>query len=109
MTNDERKRSQRDVSSFILHPSTFPFRLSLTPDLRPPTSPMSDTTQLQTIRSQTLQQLADLRANPKPSYELDGQRVDWESYVQSLEQTLDWCDRKLNAYAPFEIRSEAGT
>jgi hypothetical protein len=65
----------------------------------------SDLEQLQTIRNQTLQQIADLRANPKPTYTIDGQQVSWESYVESLQRTVDWCDGKLNAAQPFEFVS----
>lgn len=34
---------------------------------------MTDSEQIQSIRTQTLAQLAALRADPKPSYWLDGQ------------------------------------
>lgn len=70
---------------------------------------MTDIEQLNTIRSQTFQQLVDLRANPKPSYEIDGQRVSWDNYIATLERTISWCDKKLSAYAPYEIRSEGFT
>jgi hypothetical protein len=69
----------------------------------------SDLTQLQTIKSQTLQQLVDLRANPKPSYTIDGQSVSWDSYVESLQRTVDWCDEKLAGVDPFEVRSQGFT
>ena len=70
---------------------------------------MTDTEQLQLIRSQTLVQLATLRADPKPTYWIDGQRVHWQEYVDSLQRTVDWCDQKLIDYAPFEIRSQGIT
>ena len=70
---------------------------------------MSDSEQIQTIRSQTLAQLESLRADPKPTYWLDGQRVDWQQYAESLERTIDWCDRKLAEYEPFEVRSQGMT
>ena len=69
----------------------------------------SDQEQLATIKSQTLQLIADLRANPKPSYTIDGQSVSWESYVASLQATVDWCDRKLAGYEPFEVWSQGTT
>ncbi len=62
----------------------------------------SDLEQIQTIRQQSLAQLASLRATPKPSYTIDGQQVNWESYVRSLQATIDWCDVKLNDDQPFE-------
>jgi hypothetical protein len=70
---------------------------------------MTDVQQIQSIRSQTLAQLDALRANPKPTYWLDGQRVHWEQYAESLQRTIDWCDTKLTDYEPYEIQSQAVT
>ena len=70
---------------------------------------MSDIEQIQAIRSQSLSQLDDLRANPKPTYWLDGQRVHWQQYAESLQTTVDWCDQKLVGDQPFEVRSQGVT
>jgi hypothetical protein len=70
---------------------------------------MTDVEQIQSIRSQTLAQLDSIRANPKPTYWLDGQRVHWQEYADSLQKTVDWCDQKLADYDPFEVRSQAIT
>ena len=70
---------------------------------------MTDTEQILSIRSQTLAQLDALRADPKPTYWLDGQRVHWEQYAESLQRTIDWCDKKLAEYGPFEVRSQGFT
>ena len=69
----------------------------------------SETEQITTIRAQTLTQLEELRANPKPSYSIDGQNVSWTDYVESLQRTVDWCDHKLRDCDPFEIKSEGTT
>lgn len=69
----------------------------------------SDREQIETIKTQALAQLADLRANPKPTYQIDGQQVSWESYAESLQRTVDWCDAKLSGYDPFEIASQGYT
>ena len=45
----------------------------------------------------------------KPTYTIDGQTVAWESYVKSLETTVDWCDEKLIGLDPFEVRSQGYT
>ena len=50
--------------------------------------------QIALIRTQTLTQLEELRASPKPSYSIDGQKVSWTEYAESLQQTIDWCDQK---------------
>jgi hypothetical protein len=70
---------------------------------------MSDGEQVRLIRSQTLSQLEALRVDPKPTYWLEGQRVHWEEYAESLQRTIDWCDRKLAEYEPFEFRSQGVT
>ena len=67
---------------------------------------MSDREQMETIKNLALQQLVELRANPKPTYAIDGQSVSWESYVRSLERTVDWCNEKLVSEEPFEIASQ---
>lgn len=68
-----------------------------------------DTTQIQTIRSQTLAQIEQLTLNPKPSYSIDGQQVAWREHLDSLQRSVDWCDRKLAECDPFEIQSEGGS
>jgi len=68
-----------------------------------------ETTILQTIRGQTLALVAQLTAAPKPTYEVDGQSVSWESYLAQLQRTLDWCDAKLAAGEPFEFDTQART
>ncbi len=70
---------------------------------------MTEIEQIQSIRRQSLAQLDELRANPKPTYWLDGQRVHWEQYAESLQRTVDWCDAKIAAYEPFEVRSQGVT
>ena len=65
----------------------------------------TDLEQIQTIKARTLDQLADLRTSPKPTYTLDGQHVSWETYLTSLQRTIDWCDEKLAGYEPFEVES----
>ena len=65
--------------------------------------------QIALIRTQTLAQLDQLRASPKPSYSIDGQKVSWTEYAESLQQTIDWCDRKLVDGEPYEFKSEGTT
>ncbi|HEX3598901.1 MAG TPA: hypothetical protein VHU84_02090 [Lacipirellulaceae bacterium] len=67
---------------------------------------MTDVEQIQSIRTQTLAQLDSLRAAPKPTYWIDGQRVYWQEYADSLQRTVDWCDQKLSDADPFEVRSQ---
>jgi hypothetical protein len=69
----------------------------------------SDQQQLETIKSQTLAILADITANPKPSYNIDGQSISWTEYLGQLQRTIDWCDRGIAAAAPTELHTEGGT
>jgi len=69
----------------------------------------SDTQQLDTIKAQTLARIAEITAGPKPSYELDGQKIAWSDYLQQLRSTVDWCNEKLAGETPFEIRSQGYT
>ena len=69
----------------------------------------SDLEQLQTIQTQTLAIIAQVTANPKPSYTLDGQKVSWAEYLAKLRDTIDWCEKKLAGQEPFEIRSRGTT
>ena len=69
----------------------------------------SDLEQLRAIRSQTLALIAEIPAEPKPSYALDGQSVSWGDYLAKLRVTVDWCERKLAGEEPFEIRSRGTT
>jgi hypothetical protein len=69
----------------------------------------NDRSQIECIRRLALAQLVELRASPKPTYKIDGQTVSWETYIRSLEATVDWCDTKLIGLEPFEIRSQGYT
>ncbi len=69
----------------------------------------SDLEQIQTIRSQALASIAEITADPKPSYTIDGQSVSWNSYLRRLRQTVDWCERKMAGEQPVEFRSQATT
>ncbi len=69
----------------------------------------SDVEQIRTIKSQTLAIIAELTANPKPTYYIDGQTVSWNDYLARLQATVDWCERKLAGEQPFEIRSQGMT
>ncbi|MEX2142483.1 MAG: hypothetical protein WD894_24735 [Pirellulales bacterium] len=69
----------------------------------------SDQQQLETIRTQTLAQLVELRADPKPTYSIDGQTVSWTAYLRSLEETVEWCNAQLRGLEPTEVESRGCT
>ncbi|MEN6450362.1 MAG: hypothetical protein ABFC96_07725 [Thermoguttaceae bacterium] len=67
---------------------------------------MSDAQQIAAIKSQTLALIAEITAQPKPTYQIDGQLVAWGDYLAQLQRAVDWCNEKLAGEAPFEIRSQ---
>jgi hypothetical protein len=69
----------------------------------------TDRRQLERIRAELLARIAEVTAQPRPSYELDGQRIDWGGYLQNLREMLDWCEEKLAGLARFEVQSQGCT
>lgn len=67
---------------------------------------MSDATSISTIKTQTLAVIAEITAQPKPTYQIDGQMISWGDYLSQLRNTVDWCNEKLAGETPFEIRSQ---
>ncbi len=55
---------------------------------------LNDLEQIKAIHSQTLAIIAQITADPKPDYKLDGQTVSWAEYLAKLRDTIDWCERK---------------
>ena len=45
--------------------------------------------------------IADITMAPKPSYNIDGQSIQWTDYLKQLRATVEWCDQQI-------ARSEAG-
>jgi hypothetical protein len=70
---------------------------------------MSDADQLRRIKSQTLALVAEITAQPKPTYLIDKQRVSWAEYLAQLRETVAWCDQQLAAAQPVEIHSQGYT
>lgn len=44
--------------------------------------------ELQSIRENIITQLKEMSLSPKPSYNIDGQKVDWTEYRESLMRQL---------------------
>ncbi len=70
---------------------------------------MSDAATIETIKSQTLARISEITAQPKPTYQVDGQLVAWGDYLTQLQRTVDWCNEKLAGERPFEMRSQGYT
>jgi hypothetical protein len=69
----------------------------------------SDAQQIATIKTQTLARIAEITAQPKPTYNVDGQMIAWSDYLEQLRQTVDWCNQKLAGEEPFEFQSRGYT
>jgi hypothetical protein len=67
---------------------------------------MSDNQQIELIKTQTLARIAEITAQPKPTYQIDGQLVAWGDYLRQLQQTVDWCLAQLSAQTPIEVQSQ---
>lgn len=70
---------------------------------------MSDATTIATIKSQTLERIAEITASPKPTYSVEGQSVSWGDYLGQLQRTVEWCNQQLSAEEPFEVISRGYT
>ncbi len=62
-------------------------------------------TEIEAIRDSAAAQLQSLLAASAPTITVNGTEVPWTPFLSALENTLDWCDRKLQEYQPFEVRS----
>ena len=70
---------------------------------------MSDLTTIQTIKSQTLEAILAITANPKPSYSIDGQSVSHSQHLKNLQETVEWCNEQVNNEEPFEVVTQGLT
>lgn len=68
-----------------------------------------DLQQIEAIRDQALVQIQTLLASETPTITVNDEEVAWAPLLASLEGTVDWCDRKLGDYDPYEVRSQAET
>jgi hypothetical protein len=65
--------------------------------------------QLATIKEQALQIIVDITASPKPSYNIDGQDIEWGDYLKRLQETVDFVDKQLAGIEPYEHHSQGFT
>ena len=66
----------------------------------------SDIEQIATIKTQTLALIAQITAEPKPTYNIDGQSIAWGDYLKPLRETVEWCNERLTGEEPFEFHSQ---
>ena len=61
------------------------------------------------MRAQAVAQMESLLATSGPTITVGGEEMAWAPLLAALERTVDWCDRKLGEYEPFEVRSQGTT
>ena len=69
----------------------------------------TDAERIAAIRRQTLDLIAEITAQPKPTYDIDGQKISWGEYLGQLQKTVQWCNQQAAASAPTEMRSQGYT
>ena len=69
----------------------------------------TDAEQIAKIKQQTLALIAQITADPKPTYDIDGQKITWGDYLGQLQATAQWCDQQAAAAAPVETRTQGYT
>ena len=69
----------------------------------------TDAEQIAAIKRQTLALIAEITANPKPTYTIDGQGISWGEYLGQLQATVQWCDAQAASLAPVEVRTQGYT
>ena len=68
-----------------------------------------DLATLKLIRSQLLERIQEISAQPRPSYALQGQQVHWQQYLEALQRMLAWCDHQIRAAEPAELHTQGET
>jgi hypothetical protein len=64
---------------------------------------------LKTARDNIATLIKDITANPKPSYSIDGQTVQWAAYLRALTSQMEVIDKAINAGEPYEFETTATT
>lgn len=54
---------------------------------------------LETARDSIAAKIAEIAANPKPSYSIDGQTFDWPGYMRLLTEQLEAVDNLINRFS----------
>lgn len=66
----------------------------------------ADVEALKAQRSALIQQLAELQANVKPSYSLDGQAFNWDSTINDMLKRIETITNLIAMLEPYEFRTD---
>ena len=63
--------------------------------------------QLAIVRTQIIERLVEITKSPKPTYTIDGQKVDWTDYQRMLFEQVKQVDEAVAAITdePYEFNS----
>jgi len=61
---------------------------------------------LQTSRDNIILLIAQVTSQPKPDYDIDGQRVSWGKYLEQLQKALEGIDKQIGLIAPAQEESQ---
>ena len=64
---------------------------------------------LQTAYEQVCANLVTITASPKPTYNIDGQLVEWTEYMKMLTEQLEALTAAINAQNPYEVHHQGFT
>ena len=64
---------------------------------------------LERIKTNLLARIEEVTAAPKPNYNIDGQSMSWQSYLDSLFAKLEKVNEQINSSEPFEEVSRGYT
>jgi len=70
---------------------------------------MSNLEQIQTIKANTLAQMAAVSSERKPRYREADQEFHWTEYLEHLQRRVDWCNQQLAGEEPFEFPTQGYT
>lgn len=51
-------------------------------------------------------QLVEITADPKPTYSIDDQWIDWDTHFKALTDRLDRLNASIQAIQPFELSTK---
>lgn len=61
---------------------------------------------LTTSRDNIAARIAEITAENKPSYSINGQAVSWAEYMDALVKQLEYLNKLINAQSPYFIVSQ---
>lgn len=58
------------------------------------------------IRDQILDRIVEVTAEANPTYDIDGEEIEWSEYLRMLNQQLKEIEEGIKALEPYEIHHQ---